>query len=224
MGWTGQMLDDTGYGPSVRRRGSGNMLTHTVMGDAGKNGVIGTASVSTLLNDARSTGCVHEDRGAGGHVATGTPGAATCVPARPAPAARRHGRPAPAPGAPAGPRTPKSSNESSATNRPLNSPLPLSGLLGLPPSLSCFQLSEEIVGAPLLHRRRARSGRIRPTRYRHWPPTSYHTTASGVQHIPSPQQHVVEEQVPAGKMTDQKDADRDRATAALRTSAGGHRR
>jgi len=25
------MLDDTGYGPSFRRRGSGNVLTHTVM-------------------------------------------------------------------------------------------------------------------------------------------------------------------------------------------------
>ena len=29
--WTNQMLDDTGYGPSFKRRGSGNMLTHTVM-------------------------------------------------------------------------------------------------------------------------------------------------------------------------------------------------
>src|SRR5260370_28771212 len=38
-----------------------------------------TASVSTLLNSARRTGCVHEDRGADGHVATGTPGAATGV-------------------------------------------------------------------------------------------------------------------------------------------------
>jgi len=44
---------------------------------AGKNGVIGTASVSTLLNSARRRGCVHEDRGADGHVAPGTSGAAT---------------------------------------------------------------------------------------------------------------------------------------------------
>jgi len=48
VGWTGQMLDDTGYGPSVRRRGSGNMLTHTVMGGAGKNGVIGTGPVTRI--------------------------------------------------------------------------------------------------------------------------------------------------------------------------------
>ena len=38
-----------------------------------------TASVSTLLNSARRTGCVHEDRGAQGRVATGTPGAAAGV-------------------------------------------------------------------------------------------------------------------------------------------------
>jgi S1-C subfamily serine protease len=31
MVWTGKMLDDTGYGPSFRRRGSGNMFTHTLM-------------------------------------------------------------------------------------------------------------------------------------------------------------------------------------------------
>jgi hypothetical protein len=35
--------------------------------------------MSTLLNSARRTGCVHEDRGADGQVATGTPGAATGV-------------------------------------------------------------------------------------------------------------------------------------------------
>jgi hypothetical protein len=38
-----------------------------------------TASVSTLLNGARRTGCVREDRGADGRVAAGTPGAATGV-------------------------------------------------------------------------------------------------------------------------------------------------
>jgi len=45
-----------------------------------------------------------------------------------------------------------------------------------------------------------------------------------VQHMPSPQRHVVEEQAPAGRLTDQKDAGRGRATAAISTSAGGHRR
>jgi hypothetical protein len=29
------MLDDTGYGPSLRRRGSGDVLTHTVMATLG---------------------------------------------------------------------------------------------------------------------------------------------------------------------------------------------
>ena len=37
------MLDDTGYGPSFRRRGSGNMLTHTVMA------VLGAALATGLL-------------------------------------------------------------------------------------------------------------------------------------------------------------------------------
>jgi S1-C subfamily serine protease len=37
------MLDDTGYGPSLRRRGSGNMLTHTVMA------VLGAALATGLL-------------------------------------------------------------------------------------------------------------------------------------------------------------------------------
>ncbi len=37
------MLDDTGYGPSLRRRGSGNMLTHTVMA------VLGAALAAGLL-------------------------------------------------------------------------------------------------------------------------------------------------------------------------------
>src|SRR5271169_3847898 len=41
--WTGQMLDDTGYGPSIRRRGRGNMLTHTVMA------VLGAALAAGLL-------------------------------------------------------------------------------------------------------------------------------------------------------------------------------
>ena len=43
VGWTGQMLDDTGSGPSLRRRGSGNMLTHTVMA------VLGAALAAGLL-------------------------------------------------------------------------------------------------------------------------------------------------------------------------------
>jgi len=46
----------------------------------------------------------------------------------------------------------------------------------------------------------------------------------GVQHMPSPQRHVVEEQAPAGRLTDQEDAGRDRAAAAISTSAGGHGR
>jgi S1-C subfamily serine protease len=37
------MLDDTGYGPSFRRRGSGNMLTHTIMA------VLGAALATGLL-------------------------------------------------------------------------------------------------------------------------------------------------------------------------------
>jgi S1-C subfamily serine protease len=37
------MLDDTGYGPPVRRRGSGNMLTHTIMA------VLGAALATGLL-------------------------------------------------------------------------------------------------------------------------------------------------------------------------------
>ena len=37
------MLDDTGYGPSPRRRGSGNMLTHTIMA------VLGAALATGLL-------------------------------------------------------------------------------------------------------------------------------------------------------------------------------
>ena len=37
------MLDDTGYGPSLRRRGSGNMLTHTIMA------VLGAALATGLL-------------------------------------------------------------------------------------------------------------------------------------------------------------------------------
>ncbi len=43
MGWTGQMLDDAGYGPSLRRRGSGNMLTHAIMA------VLGAALATGLL-------------------------------------------------------------------------------------------------------------------------------------------------------------------------------
>jgi len=43
MVWTGKMLDDTGYGPSFRRRGSGNMLTHAVMA------VLGAALATGLL-------------------------------------------------------------------------------------------------------------------------------------------------------------------------------
>ena len=49
---------------------------------AGKNCVIRTASVPTLLNSARRTGCVHEDRGADGRVVPGTPGAAAGVAGR----------------------------------------------------------------------------------------------------------------------------------------------
>ena len=37
------MLDDTGYGPSFRRRGRGNMLTHTLMA------VLGAALAAGLL-------------------------------------------------------------------------------------------------------------------------------------------------------------------------------
>jgi hypothetical protein len=37
------MLDNTGYGPSLRRRGSGNVLTHTVMA------VLGAALATGLL-------------------------------------------------------------------------------------------------------------------------------------------------------------------------------
>ena len=37
------MLDDTGYGPRLRRRGSGNMLTHTIMA------VLGAALATGLL-------------------------------------------------------------------------------------------------------------------------------------------------------------------------------
>ena len=37
------MLDDTGYGPPLRRRGSGNMLTHTIMA------VLGAALATVLL-------------------------------------------------------------------------------------------------------------------------------------------------------------------------------
>ena len=37
------MLENTGYGPSVRRRGSGNMLTHALMA------VIGAALATGLL-------------------------------------------------------------------------------------------------------------------------------------------------------------------------------
>src|SRR5580658_3136157 len=43
MVWTGKMLDDTGYGPSFRRRGSGNMFTHTLML------VLGAALAAVLL-------------------------------------------------------------------------------------------------------------------------------------------------------------------------------
>jgi S1-C subfamily serine protease len=43
VGWTGQMLDDTGYGPRLRRRGRGNMLTHTIMA------VLGAALAAGLL-------------------------------------------------------------------------------------------------------------------------------------------------------------------------------
>jgi hypothetical protein len=43
MGWTGQMLDDTGYGPSLRRRGRGNVLTHTLMA------ILGAALAAGLL-------------------------------------------------------------------------------------------------------------------------------------------------------------------------------
>jgi hypothetical protein len=52
----------------VRRRDlrQGRRSVDLPVWDAGENGVIRTASVSTLLNSARRTGCVHEDRGADG--------------------------------------------------------------------------------------------------------------------------------------------------------------
>ena len=46
---------------------------------ADKNGVIRTAGVSILLNSARRTCCMREYRGADGHMAAGTSGAATGV-------------------------------------------------------------------------------------------------------------------------------------------------
>ena len=45
----------------------------------GKNHAMNTASVSTLLNSAGRTGCMHEDRGADDRVATGTSGAVTGI-------------------------------------------------------------------------------------------------------------------------------------------------
>jgi S1-C subfamily serine protease len=41
--WNGHMLENTGYGPSFRRRGSGNMLTHAIMA------VLGAALAVGLL-------------------------------------------------------------------------------------------------------------------------------------------------------------------------------
>jgi drug/metabolite transporter (DMT)-like permease len=66
----------------LHRSRSASRPSHAASGltrGVGKNHAMNTASVSTLLNSARRTGCVHEDRGADGRVATGTSGAAAGV-------------------------------------------------------------------------------------------------------------------------------------------------